>query len=121
MQNSILEISILSEHSYCKAEMMNSTPDNPYLLLTPGPLSTTASVRGAMMKDWCTWDKEYNAFIQIIRAKLVGIATNDTDNYTAVLMQGSGTFSVEAAIGTSRTGLWGNYQILCSTARMGIG
>ena len=26
-----------------------------YLLLTPGPLSTSESVRQAMLQDWCTW------------------------------------------------------------------
>ena len=31
-----------------------------YLLLTPGPLSTSESVRNAMLQDWCTWDKDYN-------------------------------------------------------------
>lgn len=31
-----------------------------YLLLTPGPLSTSETVREAMLQDWCTWDKDYN-------------------------------------------------------------
>jgi 2-aminoethylphosphonate-pyruvate transaminase len=79
---------------------MNYAFDNPYLLLTPGPLSTTLGVREAMLKDWCTWDKDYNSFVQTIRKILVDIATVETDLYTSVLMQGSGTFSVEAAIGT---------------------
>ncbi|KRF56625.1 MULTISPECIES: 2-aminoethylphosphonate--pyruvate transaminase [Priestia] len=72
---------------------------NPYLLLTPGPLSTTASVRETMLKDWCTWDDEYNNLVQDIRKRLVKLATASS-LYTAVLMQGSGTFCVEAAIGT---------------------
>lgn len=29
-----------------------------YLLLTPGPLSTSQTVREAMLQDWCTWDKD---------------------------------------------------------------
>ncbi|KAB7709196.1 2-aminoethylphosphonate--pyruvate transaminase [Bacillus aerolatus] len=73
---------------------------NPYLLLTPGPLSTTNSVRQAMLRDWCTWDNEYNQLVQDIRRRLVGLATSHKDLYTAVLMQGSGTFCVEATIGT---------------------
>ena len=28
-----------------------------YLLLTPGPLSTSETVKEAMLQDWCTWDK----------------------------------------------------------------
>ena len=30
----------------------------PYLLLTPGPLTTTGTVKQAMMSDWCTWDED---------------------------------------------------------------
>jgi 2-aminoethylphosphonate-pyruvate transaminase len=76
--------------------------ENPYLLLTPGPLTTTRSVKEAMMKDWCTWDEEYNRLVASIRERLVQLAAPAaTDDYTAVLMQGSGTFSVEATIGTA--------------------
>lgn len=74
--------------------------DNPYLLLTPGPLSTSVGVRRAMQRDWCTWDQEYNLLVQEIRERLVKLATTKTDDYTAVLMQGSGSFSVEAVLGT---------------------
>lgn len=75
-------------------------PENPYILLTPGPLSTSKGVKAAMLRDWCTWDKEYNAIVADIRTELVSLAGNSSD-YTAVLMQGSGTFAVEAAIGTA--------------------
>lgn len=75
-------------------------PDNQYLLLTPGPLSTTKTVKSAMFRDWCTWDDEYNAIVQQIRQRLVALA-GVTDAYTAVLMQGSGTFCVEATITTA--------------------
>lgn len=76
--------------------------ENPYLLLTPGPLTTTRSVKEAMMKDWCTWDEEYNRLVASIRQRLVQLAApTAVDAYTAVLMQGSGTFSVEATIGTA--------------------
>jgi 2-aminoethylphosphonate-pyruvate transaminase len=77
-----------------------SIPDNPYLLLTPGPLSTTKTVKAAMLRDWCTWDDEYNAIVQQIRQRLIALAGADND-YTAVLMQGSGTFCVEATITTA--------------------
>ena len=33
---------------------INTLPDNPYLLLTPGPLSTTKSVKAVMLRDCCT-------------------------------------------------------------------
>ena len=77
---------------------------NPYLLLTPGPLSTSRTVRRAMLRDWCTWDDDYNrGVVQVIRHKLVGLATHAVDaqeKYTSALMQGSGTFSVESVIGS---------------------
>lgn len=80
----------------------NFIPDNPYLLLTPGPLSTSKGVRNAMLQDWCTWDDDYNvAIVQNIRRRLVQIAAVDTEAYTAVLMQGSGSFGVEACLSTA--------------------
>lgn len=76
--------------------------DNPYLLLTPGPLSTTPTVRKAMLRDWCTWDADYNEIVQKIRSGLLAIG-KASDEYTAVLMQGSGSFSVEAVLWTALT------------------
>ncbi len=78
---------------------LNLLPDNPYLLLTPGPLSTTKSVKAAMLKDWCTWDDSYNDIVQEIRRRLVSYVGKQATEYSSVLMQGSGTFSVEAMIG----------------------
>lgn len=71
----------------------------PYLLLTPGPLTTTETVKEAMMGDWCTWDDDYNqGIVQNTRARLVRLAASRPDDYTAVLLQGSGTYCVEATI-----------------------
>ncbi|WP_336784457.1 2-aminoethylphosphonate--pyruvate transaminase [Paenibacillus sp. MMO-177] len=74
--------------------------NRPYLLLTPGPLTTSDTVKEAMLRDWCTWDKDYNGLVQSIRTRLVKLATSSCESYTSVLMQGSGTFSVESVIGT---------------------
>lgn len=73
--------------------------DIPYLLLTPGPLTTTASVRNAMRVDYSTWDVDYNQRVVEIQNRLVQLASN-TPGYTSILMQGSGTFAVEATIGS---------------------
>ncbi|MFH1302470.1 MAG: 2-aminoethylphosphonate--pyruvate transaminase [Planctomycetota bacterium] len=73
--------------------------DIPYLLLTPGPLTTTQSVRDAMRDDFSTWDIDYNQRVMEIRKRLVQLAAG-SPGYTAVLMQGSGTFAVEATIGS---------------------
>lgn len=85
--------------------MNDRLDENPYLLLTPGPLSTSSAVRRAMLRDWCTWDKDYNeGIVQVIRRRLVELATEAPDRaerYTTVLMQGSGTFGVESALGTT--------------------
>ncbi len=83
----------------------NQMPENPYLLLTPGPLTTTPTVKWAMMRDWCTWDDDYKCLVQQVRSDLVSLATTQP-GYSAVLMQGSGTFGVEAVLTTAipRTG-----------------
>lgn len=75
-------------------------PRNPYLLLTPGPLTTTATVKAAMLRDWCTWDEDYNRLVEEIRRELTALATADP-GYTSVLLQGSGTFGVEAVVTTA--------------------
>ncbi|MGC4016307.1 MAG: 2-aminoethylphosphonate--pyruvate transaminase [Luteolibacter sp.] len=82
---------------------MNLDLENPYILLTPGPLSTSPTVRAAMLRDWCTWDDDYNlGVVTPIREGLVKLATaTKPEDYTVVLMQGSGTFSVEAMIGSA--------------------
>ena len=74
---------------------------NDYILLTPGPLTTTKGVREALLKDMCTWDDDYNSLTQSIRHELVKLVTDDIENYTAVLLQGSGTYSVEGALTSS--------------------
>lgn len=82
--------------------MTNRSLENPYILLTPGPLSTSPTVREAMLRDWCTWDDDYNlGIITPIREGLVNYATSTApEEYTTVLMQGSGSFSVESMIGS---------------------
>lgn len=69
-----------------------------YKLLTPGPLTTTDTVKKEMMFDHCTWDDDYKAITQKIRRELLELAHVSGDDYTAVLMQGSGTFGVEAVL-----------------------
>jgi 2-aminoethylphosphonate-pyruvate transaminase len=73
--------------------------DIPYLLLTPGPLTTSRRVREAMLRDYSTWDVDYNSMVNDIRQRLVGLV-GDQQSHTCVLMQGSGTFSIEATVGS---------------------
>ena len=77
--------------------------DTQYLLLTPGPLTTTRTVREAMMEEYSTWDVDYNNIVESIRNSLVRLAVRDDVNlgsFTSVLMPGSGTFSVESVVGS---------------------
>lgn len=69
-----------------------------YKLLTPGPLTTSDVVKAEMLFDHCTWDNEYKAITQKIRAQLLKLAHVSEATYTAILMQGSGTFGVEAVL-----------------------
>lgn len=71
---------------------------NTYKLLTPGPLTTTDTVKNEMLVDRCTWDDDYKAITQDIRRKLLELAHVSEDDYTVVLMQGSGTFGVESVL-----------------------
>ena len=69
-----------------------------YKLLTPGPLTTTKTVKEEMLFDRCTWDDEYKAITQKIRTNLLTLAVASPKVYTTVLMQGSGSFGVEAVM-----------------------
>lgn len=69
-----------------------------YKLLTPGPLTTTKTVKEEMLFDHCTWDDDYKQITQKIRKGLLKLAGADEKEYTVVLMQGSGTFGVEAVL-----------------------
>ena len=76
-----------------------SAPSRDPWLLTPGPLTTSLSVKQAMLHDWGSRDEGFIAINARVREKLVAIAGGG-DDLVCVPMQGSGTFSVEAAIGT---------------------
>jgi 2-aminoethylphosphonate-pyruvate transaminase len=69
------------------------------ILLTPGPLTTSRRTKEAMLKDWGSWDRDFNAVTARVRESLVRIAHGE-GTHECVPLQGSGTFSVEAAIGT---------------------
>jgi 2-aminoethylphosphonate-pyruvate transaminase len=69
------------------------------ILLTPGPLTTSADTRSAMLRDWGSWDAAFNELTASVCRDLVAIV-NAGEHHVCVPMQGSGTFSVEAALGT---------------------
>lgn len=73
---------------------------NSYKLLTPGPLTTSLTVRQEMLVDRCTWDDDYKEMTQFVRASLLRLGHVAEPEYTTVLMQGSGTFGVESVLGS---------------------
>lgn len=72
---------------------------NDPILLTPGPLTTSLATKQAMLRDWGSWDAAFNRITGSICRDLVDIV-HGGDDYVCVPMQGSGTFSVEAALGS---------------------
>lgn len=69
------------------------------ILLTPGPLTTAEPTRQAMLRDWGSRDGAFIAMTARVRQRLAAIA-GGTDSHVCVPVQGSGTFAVEATIGT---------------------
>ncbi|MFQ5959274.1 MAG: 2-aminoethylphosphonate--pyruvate transaminase, partial [Alphaproteobacteria bacterium] len=69
------------------------------LLLTPGPLTTSRETKQAMLRDWGSRDTDFIALNARVRARLVGIA-GGAGSHVCVPLQGSGTFAIEATVGT---------------------
>ncbi|MEO8857002.1 MAG: 2-aminoethylphosphonate--pyruvate transaminase [Burkholderiaceae bacterium] len=73
-----------------------SETGDPFLL-TPGPLTTSRSVKAAMLHDWGSRDANFIAINKAVLTRLCEIA-HGGDEYVTVPMQGSGTFAVEAML-----------------------
>lgn len=69
------------------------------ILLTPGPLTTSSRTRQAMLVDWGSWDDRFNQLTASVCEQLLAII-GGAHSHHCVPLQGSGTFAVEAAIGT---------------------
>ena len=72
---------------------------NDRILLTPGPLTTSLQTKLAMLRDWGSWDIEFNDVTARVRKSLLKVINSD-DTHVVVPLQGSGTFSIEAAVAT---------------------
>lgn len=68
-------------------------------LLTPGPLTTSLSVKQSMLHDWGSRDAEFIRINGEMRSRLVQLIHGE-GSFTTVPMQGSGTFAVEAMLAT---------------------
>lgn len=80
--------------------MTSTTPLPPArdaLLFTPGPLTTSLSVKQAMLRDAGSWHFDFNAVVASVRERLLRLAGLSREaGWEVILMQGSGTFGVEA-------------------------
>jgi 2-aminoethylphosphonate-pyruvate transaminase len=79
----------------------NLPPARDKLLFTPGPLTTSLSVKKAMLHDAGSWHFEFNVLVKSVRERLLALAGLDPrDGWECILLQGSGTFGVEATLAT---------------------
>src|SRR5271156_2921984 len=71
------------------------------LLFTPGPLTTSLTVKQAMLRDAGSWHSDFNALVADLRSRLLSLAgLSRAQGWEAVLLQGSGTFGVESVFQT---------------------
>ena len=70
------------------------------ILFTPGPLTTTRTVKEAMLIDIGSWDRDCVELVRDIRGKLSSLARGPAD-LTVTLFQGSGSYAVEAVLGSA--------------------
>src|SRR5208282_4845570 len=75
------------------------------LLFTPGPLTTSATVKAAMLCDAGSRDSDFLQIVREIRERLLALggaaSARNTSDYECVLMQGSGTFAIESVISSA--------------------
>jgi 2-aminoethylphosphonate-pyruvate transaminase len=82
------------------------------LLFTPGPLSTSATVKQAMLEDMGSRDYVFMNSIKEIRDGLLHLAhVSKEEGYECVIVQGSGTFGIESVVSSvvGASGLWRTY------------
>ena len=78
-------------------------------LFTPGPLTTSATVKEAMLRDLGSRDGEFIGVVTNIRERLLELAgVSQPEGWESILMQGSGTFAIESVISsvTPPEGKW---------------
>jgi len=68
------------------------------LLFTPGPLTTSFTVKQALTRDWGSRDTAFQRVIREVRSGLLELAGVSPAEYTTIPIQGSGTFGLEAVL-----------------------
>jgi len=90
---------------------MNKQPVSGWkdkILFTPGPLTTSRTVKQAMLRDLGSRDFEFIRTVRQIRRDLLELGEVAGRGYEAIIMQGSGTFGIEAVLSsvTPPDGKW---------------
>jgi len=81
--------------------MQQSTQKQDKLLFTPGPLTTSLTVKQAALRDLGSRDHEFIAMVRDIRRKLLELGGVADRGFEAILMQGSGTFAIESVLSST--------------------
>src|SRR5438445_7269039 len=89
-----------------KGASLSALPDLPSAkdktLFTPGPLTTSLPVKQAMLRDAGSWHFEFSAIVASVRERILRLAGLSRESgFEAILLQGSGTFGVEAVFATA--------------------
>jgi 2-aminoethylphosphonate-pyruvate transaminase len=71
------------------------------ILFTPGPLTTSRTVKQAMLRDLGSRDYAFIEMVRDIRNRLLEIGQVRKGDYEAIIMQGSGTSGLEAVISST--------------------
>ncbi|MBB5442366.1 MULTISPECIES: 2-aminoethylphosphonate--pyruvate transaminase [unclassified Paraburkholderia] len=94
-----LAVAAAATSTRCTTPCAAPAGGEPYLL-TPGPLTTALSTKQAMLRDWGSWDGDFRAMTAELRASLLEIAGDTAGDYDCVPLQGSGSYCVEAMLGS---------------------
>jgi 2-aminoethylphosphonate-pyruvate transaminase len=79
-----------------------TSPPGSKRLFTPGPLNTSRTVKQAMLVDMGSRDDDFIAVVREIRRRLLELGgVSQAEGYEAVLLQGSGTFGIEAVLSSA--------------------
>ena len=91
----------MNEHTKTPSPRGDGQRARDKLLFTPGPLTTSKTVKLAMLADLGSRDREFIDVIADVRRRLLAIGHASPDRFGAILMQGAGTFGLEAVVGSA--------------------
>lgn len=91
---------MLAENRFSAERLLDEPALGEPYLLTPGPLTTAYSVKQAMLRDWGSWDGDFRAMTADMRRRLLALTSDTRGEFDCVPMQGSGSFCVEAMLGS---------------------